>query len=187
MVIGLDEKIVIRPATVADAAAVAAVYNHYVRETTVTFEEEEVSPPEIARRIQEVGSASLPWLVAERDAQIVGYAYATRWHSRSAYRFSAEITVYVDASHKRVGVGSRLYDRLFPILRTRGIHAVLAGIALPNEPSVALHERFGLSKVAHLEEVGFKFNEWVDVGYWQRTLEAAEHGLEGRRTERFPW
>lgn len=166
----LDKEIAIRPATVADAAPVAGVYNHYVKETTVTFEEEEVSPPEIARRIHEVGSASLPWLIAERDAEIVGYAYATKWHPRSAYRFSAEITVYVDASQKRVGVGSRLYDHLFPILQARGIRAVMAGIALPNESSVALHEKFGLSKVAHFKEVGFKFNRWIDVGYWQRIL-----------------
>jgi L-amino acid N-acyltransferase YncA len=101
----LDKEIVIRPATVADAASVAGIYNHYVEETAVTFEDEEVSPPEVARRIQEVGSASLPWLIAQRDAQIFGYAYATKWHARTAYRFSAEITVYVDSSHKRVGVG----------------------------------------------------------------------------------
>jgi L-amino acid N-acyltransferase YncA len=166
----LDTQIVIRPATVADAVAVAGVYNHYVNETTVTFEEEEVIPSELARRIREVESASLPWLIAERDACVVGYAYAAKWHSRSGYRFSAEIAVYVEANHTRSGVGSRLYDHLFPMLRARGIRAVMAGIALPNQPSVALHEKFGLSKVALFKEVGFKFNRWVDVGYWQRVL-----------------
>ena len=160
----------IRAATVADAAPVAAVYNHYVRETTITFEEEDVPVPEIARRIREVGSASLPWLIAERDATVVGYAYATKWHSRSAYRFSAEITVYIGASHTRMGIGTRLYDHLLPALHQRGIRAVMAGIALPNESSVILHEKFGLAKVAHFKEVGFKFDRWVDVGYWQRTL-----------------
>jgi phosphinothricin acetyltransferase len=161
---------VIRSATEADAASVARIYNLYVKETTITFEEEEISAPEIVRRMREVESTSLPWLVAERDGRIVGYSYATRWHARSAYRFSAEITVYVDPGHKRVGVASRLYDRLIPMLQSHGLHAVLAGIALPNEPSVVLHEKFGFSKVAHLEEVGFKFNRWVDVGYWQRIL-----------------
>ena len=179
-----DREIVIRPATLADAAPLAGVYNHYVKETHVTFEEEEVSAQEIARRIQEVGSASLPWLIAERDAQIVGYAYATKWHARIAYRFSAEITVYVDTSHQRAGVGSRLYDELFPMLRTRGIRAAMAGIALPNGPSVALHEKFGLSKVAHFKEVGFKFNRWIDVGYWQCTLSAVEQGVEEGRAGR---
>jgi L-amino acid N-acyltransferase YncA len=160
----------IRAATEADAGAVADVYNHYVRETPVTFEEADVPASEMARRIREVGSASLPWLVAERDARIVGYAYAARWHARSAYRFSAEITVYVDFRHTGTGVGPRLYDQLFPMLHAQGIRAVMAGIALPNEPSVALHERFGLSKVAHFKEVGFKFDRWVDVGYWQCVL-----------------
>src|SRR5262249_29231925 len=161
---------VIRPATIGDAAAVAAVYNHYVKETTVTFEEDEVIPSEVSRRIREVESASLPWLIAERDATVIGYAYAAKWHSRSGYRFSAEIAVYVDAHHTRTGAGSRLYDHLFPMRQARGIRAVMAGIALPNEPSVALHEKFGFSKVAHFKEVGFKLNRWIDVGYWQRSL-----------------
>src|SRR5438874_13533568 len=170
IVTSLDEDIVIRPATVADAAAVAGIYNHYVRETVVTFEEDEVPASEIARRIREVESVSLPWLIAERDARVVGYAYAAKWHSRSAYRFSAEMTVYLDASHTGTGVGSRLYAQLFPILRARGIHAVVAGIALPHESSVVVQERLGLTKLAHFKEVGFKLNRWIDVGYWQRTL-----------------
>jgi phosphinothricin acetyltransferase len=164
------EEFVIRPATAADAAAVAAIYNHYVRETTVTFEEEEVAPLEIARRIQEVESLALPWLVAEQGATVIGYAYATKWHARSAYRFSAEITVYLDPNHTRKGVGTRLYEQLFPIIQSRGIRAAIAGIALPNESSVVLHERFGLAKVAHFKEVGFKLDRWIDVGYWQRTF-----------------
>jgi L-amino acid N-acyltransferase YncA len=166
----LEKEIIIRAATVADAAPVAGVYNPYVRETAITFEEEEVSVSELARRIGEVESLSLPWLIAERDAKVVGYAYATKWHSRSAYRFSVEIAVYVDANHQRTGVASRLYEQLFPILQARGIRAVMAGISLPNESSVALHEKFGLLKVAHFKEVGFKFDRWIDVGYWQRTL-----------------
>jgi phosphinothricin acetyltransferase len=167
------KELVIRPANETDAQPVADVYNHYIRETFVTFEEEEVESSEMARRIREVGSAALPWLVAERDARVVGYAYAAKWHARSAYRFSAEITVYVHAGHMRTGVGSRLYDRLFPLLRERGVRAVMAGIALPNQASVALHEKRGLSKVAHFKDVGFKFDRWIDVGYWQCVLEAA--------------
>ena len=177
MVISLDRELVIRPATVADASSVADIYNHYVENTTVTFEETPVSPPEIARRIQDVGSASLPWLVAERDAEVFGYAYATRWHARAAYRFSAEITVYLHADRKGMGIGSKLYDQLLPTLQTRGIHAVVAVIALPNVASVALHERFGFSKAGHLEQVGFKFERWIDVGYWQRILEAVERDV----------
>jgi len=102
MVTSLHEEVAIRPATTADAAAVAGIYNYYVTETAVTFEEEEVSASEIARRIEEVGSASLPWFIAERSAQVVGYAYASKWNTRAAYRFSAEITVYLDPGHARL-------------------------------------------------------------------------------------
>ncbi len=160
----------IRPAAPSDAAAIAEIYNHYVTQTVVTFEEVPVAAAEIARRIEEVRSASLPWLVAEEASQIVGYAYATPWKARSGYRFSAEITVYLAPGQSGRGLGSQLYDQLFPLLRARRIHAVMGGIALPNEASVALHEKFGLRKVAHFKEVGFKFDRWIDVGYWQRTL-----------------
>ena len=124
----------------------------------------------MSRRIDEVRSASLPWLIAEEGGQVVGYAYARPWHSRSAYRFSAEIAVYLAADRTGRGIGSQLYDRLFPILQARGIHAAMGGIALPNAASVALHEKFGLRKVAQFQEVGFKFDRWIDVGYWQRRL-----------------
>ena len=160
----------VRPATVADAEAVASIYNHYVTNTIVTFEEEPVPVPDMARRMEQVAAASLAWLVAELDRRVIGYAYAGRWHTRAAYRFSTEVTVYLDREHVGKGVGSQLYAALFPQLRARGVHAVLGGIALPNAASVALHERCGLEKVAHLREVGFKFGRWIDVGYWQRTL-----------------
>lgn len=160
----------IRAARAADAATLCAIYNHYVAETAVTFEEEPVSADGMAGRIENVLSASLPWLVAEQGADVVGYAYATPWKPRSAYRYSAEITAYVSPRHAGRGVGSQLYRQLFPALQARGVHAVMGGIALPNEASVALHEKFGLRKVAHFEQVGFKFNRWIDVGYWQRVL-----------------
>jgi phosphinothricin acetyltransferase len=161
----------IRAAAPSDAAAIATIYNHYVTDTIVTFEEEPVTADEIARRIEEVRSASLPWLVAEEGGHVVGYAYATPWRSRIGYRFSAEITVYLAPARAGHGIGSKLYGELFPLLQARGIHAVMGGIALPNEASVALHEKFGLRKVAHFDEVGFKFQRWIDVGYWQRTLQ----------------
>jgi phosphinothricin acetyltransferase len=162
----------VRRVTESDAAAVAAIYNHYVQHSVVTFEEEPVAPAEMARRIQAVAAASLPWLVAEEDGHVRAYSYATRWKERSAYRFSVEITLYVAHDHPRRGIGSLLYSELFPALEARGVHVALAGIALPNDASVAIHERFGMRKVAHLEEVGFKRGRWVDVGYWQRTLAA---------------
>lgn len=161
---------IIRPAAPADAARVADIYNHYVAHTVVTFEEEAVAAAEMARRIAEVQEAALPWLVAEEDGRVVGYAYAAKWRARSAYRFSVEVTVYLGPDDGRRGIGSRLYGAVIPMLQEQGLHAVMAVIALPNAASVALHEKFGMRKVGHLQEVGFKFGRWVDVGYWQRTF-----------------
>ena len=160
----------VRAAELSDSSAIAAIYNHYVANTIITFEEEPVEAADIARRIGNVRSASLPWLVAEEDSRVAGYAYATPWKARSAYRFSVEVTVYVALESAGRGIGSMLYSNLFSHLHTLGIHAVIGGIALPNDLSVALHEKFGLKKVAHFLQVGFKFNRWVDVGYWERTL-----------------
>ena len=160
----------IRPAGSADADAIACIYNHYIRETVVTFEEQEVSTQDMAGRIERLTVASMPWLVAEHAGSIIGYAYAGAWHSRSAYRYSTESTVYLDHDHTGKGTGTRLYEALLAILRTKSLHVVIGGIALPNPASVALHERLGFVKVAHFPEVGFKFGRWVDVGYWQASL-----------------
>ena len=101
---------------------------------------------------------------------VVGYVSAAKWKGRSAYRFSVESTIYLDHRSTGQGIGTKLYGQLFSILRSRSIHVVIGGIALPNAASVALHERLGFTKVAHFAEVGFKFGRWVDVGYWQVTL-----------------
>jgi L-amino acid N-acyltransferase YncA len=162
--------VTIRSATADDAEAVAEIYNHYITKTVVSFEEQPLSASEVSQRMQGVWGAALPWLVAEVDGQVAGYAYANKWNGRCAYKLSTEITVYLAPPHGGRGLGSRLYERLFAILREQGMHAVIAGIALPNEASVALHEKFGLEKVAHFKEVGHKFDRWIDVGYWQRIL-----------------
>jgi L-amino acid N-acyltransferase YncA len=168
--IGVDlaQSLQIRPAAAADVEAVARIYNHYVANTTISFEEQTVSPAEMAERIDEVLQARLPWLVAEEAGHLVGYAYAGKWKGRCAYRHSAESSVYLDPQFMGRGIGTRLYQELLAMLRERSIHVVIAGIALPNEASVALHERQGFSKVAHFREVGYKFGQWLDVGYWQR-------------------
>lgn len=165
-----SETVAVRAAVSSDSSAVAAIYNHYVAETVITFEEKPIQVDEMARRIDDVRSTSLPWLVAEENGNVVGYAHAAPWKTRSAYRFSVEITVYVARGHERHGIGSVLYSHLFSTLEKSGVHAVIGGIALPNEASVALHEKFGLEKVAHFRQVGFKFGKWVDVGYWERIL-----------------
>lgn len=157
----------IRPAVTADAEAIARIYNHYVTNTVVTFEEDPVTSDEIAARIREVQSANLPWFLAETAEGILGYSYAGKWKTRSAYRFAVESTIYLDATATGRGVGIALYSRLIAELRARRLHTVIGGIALPNASSVALHEKLGFQKVAHFPEVGYKFGQWIDVGYWQ--------------------
>ncbi|HXA46899.1 MAG TPA: GNAT family N-acetyltransferase, partial [Burkholderiaceae bacterium] len=136
---------------------------------TISFEEVPVSVAEMAQRIEAV-TAKLPWYVYEIDGQVVGYAYATAWRTRHAYRNSVETSVYVSQQHPRKGIGSQLYLILLDDLRARDIHVAIGGIALPNAASVALHESLGYQKVAHFPQVGRKFDQWLDVGYWQLLL-----------------
>jgi len=160
----------IRPATNADAESIAGIYNHYVENTVISFEESAVSAQEMAGRIGDVVAASLPWLVAEREGKVVGFAYATKWKTRGAYRFSAECTVYLAPGVVGVGLGSELYAALFAELRSRKTHVAIGCIALPNAASIALHEKMGMTQVAHFKEVGYKFGQWIDIGYWQCAL-----------------
>lgn len=162
----------IRPAETRDAGAIAAIYNHYVMHTLVTFEEQACSVEAMAARIRDSRSMALPWLVAQDDAGcVVGYAYASRWGGRCSYRHSLEITVYLAHQSVAQGWGSRLYQALFAELAAGSTHVLIAGIALPNPESIALHEKFGMEKVAHFKEVGRKMGQWVDVAYWQVTLD----------------
>jgi phosphinothricin acetyltransferase len=159
----------IRPCTPRDAAAICAIYNPFVRDTVITFEETPVSTAEMAQRITDV-TVSFPWLVADEEGAIAGYAYATPWKTRSAYRFSVETTVYVASGHVRRGLGMALYRELIAALRKLDVHCAVGGIALPNPASVALHEKLGFNKIGQFVEVGRKFDRWVDVGYWELIL-----------------
>ncbi|TXF97440.1 arsinothricin resistance N-acetyltransferase ArsN1 family B [Massilia arenae] len=160
----------IRPASSLDAARFCAIYNHYVATTTISFEEAPVPEADMAGRIADVTDGGLPWLVLEIDDVVAGYAYATKWRARPAYRHAVESSVYLDPELAGRGHGQRIYARLLDELRSRGLHTVIGGIAQPNERSVALHERLGFRKVAHFAEVGVKFGRRVDVGYWQLLL-----------------
>lgn len=165
-----SDRPLLREATAADGAALADIYNYYIADTVVTFEEELVDAAEMARRVDDVHGLGLPWLVAEHDGRLAGYAYATTWRTRVAYRFCTEVTVYLDRASFGRGIGTRLYEALFARLEPNGMHSLLGCISLPNAASVALHEKFGMKKVAHFDEVGFKFGRWIDVGYWQKNL-----------------
>ena len=165
----------IRLATEADAAEIADIYNYYIRNSTATFEENEVTPEDIVSRVQEVIGSGFPWLVAQGSEKgsekVIGYAYANRWNPRAAYRHTAEVTIYLLPEDTSTGSGTKLYEALFSRLREKSIHVAIGGITLPNPASVAIHEKFGMKKVAHFEDVGYKFGEWLDVGYWQVTLD----------------
>ncbi|MBT2773637.1 N-acetyltransferase [Halomonas sp. ISL-60] len=162
----------IRDAAKSDAGAIAHIYNFYIENTAISFEEKPVSGADIERRIEGVQGAGLPWLVAVEDGAVVGYAYATKWKERSAYRFSVEASVYLANQMQGRGLGAKLYKATFAKLKEGGINTVIGGITLPNSASVALHEKMGMKKVAHFEKVGFKFDQWHDVGYWQISLDA---------------
>ncbi|HZW17936.1 MAG TPA: arsinothricin resistance N-acetyltransferase ArsN1 family B [Luteimonas sp.] len=162
----------IRDARAGDAAPVAAIYNHYIARTIVTFELEAVAAGDMCDRIAAVQDDGLPWLVAADAAgAVLGYAYAARWRPRAAYRRSVESSIYLAPQAVGRGIGRCLYPRLIERLRACGLHVVIGGAALPNPASVALHEALGFAKVAHLREVGHKFGRWIDVGYWQLRLE----------------
>lgn len=160
----------IRDAVADDAAAIAAIYNHYVLTTSISFEEQAVTESEMQQRIADIQRGGLPWLVAELDGVLVGYAYATKWRVRHAYRFSVESSVYLAPDMAGKGLGAALYQQLLERLSASGYHLVIGGVALPNAASVALHEKMGFEKVAQFREVGFKFGRWIDVGYWEKVL-----------------
>ena len=159
----------IRSATQADAGACAEIYAPYVTDSWVSFEIEPPSEAGMALRIADYGT-SHGWLVAESEGAVAGYAYASPHRTRKAYSTSADVAVYVGPAFAGKGIGKQLYGSLFPILKTRNIHAVFAGIVLPNEGSIGLHEAMGFTPVGIYREVGWKMGGWRDVSWWQRLL-----------------
>lgn len=159
----------IRNAKSEDAQSICDIYNYYVLNTIVTFEEDIVIADDMAERINKV-SEKYMWLVYEQEGEIIGYAYAGEWKSRCSYRFSVESSVYLKNGFSGNGIGSKLYDALLKELNKTNIHAVIGGISLPNKGSIALHEKFGFEKIAQFKEVGYKFEKWIDVGYWEKII-----------------
>ncbi|MET0137192.1 MAG: N-acetyltransferase family protein [Sphingobium sp.] len=180
--------LILRAARPADAAAIAAIYAPYVRDTAISFESDPPDAAAMADRIAAGLARQWPWIVAlagsaddardgvaERsanraDGAVLGYAYAGPFHSRHAYRFMAEPSIYLAPTAHRRGVGKHLYDRLLTILTELGYRQATALIALPNPASVALHERCGFIATGTLQQSGLKFGQWVDVGLFQRPL-----------------
>jgi phosphinothricin acetyltransferase len=152
-----------------DAEAIANIYAPFVADTVISFEDMAPAPAEMADRIERLAKTHA-WLVAEDAGEILGYAYACPHRERAAYRWTTEVTVYVDPRHQRRGVARRLYEALLARLADQGYRIALAVIALPNDASVALHEACGFELVGVYRAIGFKFGSWWDVGWWQLDL-----------------
>jgi phosphinothricin acetyltransferase len=163
----------IRLATEADADAIAAIYAPVVRDTAISFELVAPDAGAFRAKIRDVLKLA-PFLVSEDDGVITGYAYASTFRERPAYRFTVETSVYVHADFRGRGVGRALYEQLIPRLVTQGFRRAVAGITLPNDPSVRLHEALGFERVGVFRDVGFKFGRWHDVGFWERQLAPLE-------------
>ena len=157
----------IRPARPDDAAGALAIYAPIVSDTTISFEEDPPNVKDMAARIDR----SHLWLVAEREARILGYAYAAQFHPRAAYRWSVEVSVYVAEDARGQGLGKRLVGELLDRLRDMGFVNAFAGTAVPNDASERLFESFGFKKIAHWEKAGFKFDAWHDVVWRQLQLQ----------------
>jgi len=165
----------IRAATADDAPACASIYRPYVTDTTITFESEPPTAEQMAARIASASRAHA-WLVAEDDGRVVGYAYGREYKSRAAYRWSCEVSVYLEQGRRRTGAGRSLYETLFTRLSERGYRMVLAGITLPNKPSEALHEAMGFTPIGTFHHIGWKHGTWHDVAWSQRSLPARAAG-----------
>ena len=169
--------LVVRNVELDDAEALCAIYNHYIEHTTVTFEERSLEPQTFARRIRQVADR-YPWLVMQESDAIVGYAYASEWKSRSAFRYTVESSIYLHPqAPRRQGYGRTLYGRLLSLLAREGYHRVIAAITQPNDASMALHEGFGFASAGYFHEVGYKFHRWLDVAYLELGLEKPLNGV----------
>lgn len=158
-----------------DAQACAAIYAPFVRDTAVSLEEEPPDAAQMATRIAET-EAMYPWLVLEQDGVVAGFAYASQHRARASYRWTADVTVYIDPNRRRRGLGRRLYGGLLPLLRAQRLRTACAGITLPNDASVGLHAAMGFTPIGVYRNIGWKRGAWRDVGWWQLDLGHAGDG-----------
>jgi phosphinothricin acetyltransferase len=156
----------IRPVTPKDAEALCAIYNYYVLNTTATFEEEPVQAAEMDARIQNI-TKDFPWYVYEEDGNVIAYAYLHYYHTRSAYRFTVEDSIYVKNGCQRHGIGAQLLTLLINDAKKLGKHSIMAILGIPNPASAALHQKCGFQKIADMGELGYKFDQWASVGLWK--------------------
>lgn len=156
----------IRDVNIQDAEQIVNIYNYYVLNSIVTFDEFPFSEQDFKERIKTI-SSQYPFIVFEEDHQILGYAYANMFRQKPAYNKTVETTIYLKNDVQGKHIGTELYSELLKILKDQNYHAIIGGLTLPNSASVRLHEKLGFKQVAHFKEVGFKFNTWLDVGFWE--------------------
>lgn len=174
----MNDELVIRHATAADAEAALRIYAPIVRDTAISFESE---PPDLAEFVERIETCNRThaWLVAQAGDVLAGYAYGTSHRARHAYRFSTEVSVYIHERHRGKGLGRRLYARLFDELAALGYYHAFAGITVPNDGSTRLHAAVGFRHVGTFPQVGFKFGAWHDVSWWHRVLREGKPEAEG--------
>lgn len=158
---------IIRKATLDDARMICKIYNYYIENTAVTFETEPVSEIEMRRRMEEIINTGYTFYVGEVNGKITGYYYTHHWNNRNAYALTVEESIYLDTNETGKGYGTQLMEHLLHHIDTSKTHVLIAGICIPNEGSVKLHEKFGFKQISHMKEVGRKFDQWRDVEHWQ--------------------
>lgn len=161
--------LMIRDVKLTDAQAICNIYNYYVKNTVITFEEDNISVEEMVDKIKYITN-KYSYIVYEENGHVVGYAYVSQWRGRSAYRFCVESSIYVDKDYSGRGIGTLLYRELINRLEKLNYRVIMGVISLPNDKSVKLHENIGFKKAGHFEKVGLKFDRWIDVGYWQYNI-----------------
>ncbi|MDR1566369.1 MAG: GNAT family N-acetyltransferase [Treponema sp.] len=165
----------IRPVKLSDAEEICGIYNYYIENTVITFEETPLPAREMEERIWKILS-KYPYFVWEDEGEVTGYTYINTWKERAAYRYAAELSIYLKNGRQGQGTGRLLLTRLLEEVRKTDVHALVSGITLPNDRSVGLHEKSGFKKIAQFNEIGYKHGRWLDVGYWELVLKAGKTG-----------
>ncbi len=160
----------IRDVQPGDVEKIVEIYNYYIRETVITFDEKEYMLEEMQRKIKKYTDNGFPWLVYEQDGEVLGYAYLTGWRDRAAYNITAETSVYIDQKAVNRGIGSRLYEILIEKAKEKNLRSLIAGISVPNPVSRKLHQKFDFVPVGTFKECGKKFDRLIDVEFWQLFL-----------------
>lgn len=159
----------IRKVELKDAKEIVDIYNYYIINTAITFEEEELSVDDMVKRIDQKTKTN-PWIVYQENGHILGYAYLGTFRERSAFRYTKEASIYLDRGATRKGIGKRLYIEIIRLAKEYEVNIIIGVITLPNNSSIALHRSLGFERVGCMKDVGFKQNQWWDVDFWQKKL-----------------